>query len=188
MQKALLFPILLLLFMTQSFFQCGKCDPDVWDYQITQLKTAHLNSSGFFPLTIISGSPGDLDHYGIRLLITSELLNPEDTLNMPCGGVFQAISPSVTDCEIFTVNGFDAAYPPGALVSKFFHLADRNTSQLRYFSLTEAAAALTQPSGKAFDFNMTTPAPRAGWHQFEIRLLRGDSSALSITTDSVFLQ
>ena len=188
MQKALLFPILLLLFLTQSFFQCGKCEPDVWYYQAKQLKTAHLNTSGLFPLTIISGAQGDLDHYGLRLFIESEMLHPEDTLKEVCESVYLALFPQITDCAIYAVNGIGNEYPPGALVSNFFRYADRRTSPLRYFSVTEAAAALTQPSGNGFDFNMTTPAPAAGWYQFEIRLLRGDSSALSITTDSVFLQ
>ena len=186
MQKLLL---LALLFLALTRFKCvEECEgPDV-DLKISRTEMAHLDNRGAEPVALAPGANGFLSAYGFRLSTFVEVRNQADTVGVECP--YFLLSPAANDCRIFTLTGL-GDHPPGTDVSALFRFADRR-SPLRYEPTADAGPIVSgiwnfyQASN--FDFLLVQPPATAGWQQFELRLSKNDTTTLSVTTDSIFLQ
>ncbi len=187
MQKLLL---LTLLFLALTRFKCiEECEGPEIPLKISQTETAHLDNRGAEPAALPPGANGFLNAYGFRLSTSVDVQNPADTAGMKCP--YFVLSPIATGCRIITLTGM-GDNPPGADVSAAFRFADRNRMPLRYHPVSDAASALSETwsfyQATHFDFLLVQPPTTAGWQQFELRLSQSDTTTLSVTTDSIFLQ
>ena len=187
MQKLLL---LTLLFLALTRFKCvEECDgPDV-ALKISRTETVHLDNRGADPVALAPGAAGFLNAYGFRLSTFVEVRNQADTVGVECP--YFILSPAANDCRIYTLTG-TGDHPPGTDVSALFRFADRSRSPLRYQAIVDAAPAISGIwsfyQATHFDFLLVQPPATAGWQQFELRLSQSDTTTLSVTTDSIFLQ
>lgn len=188
MQKLLL--LLALLFFTLTRFKCvEECDgPDV-ALKISQTATVHLDNRGAEAIVLAPGANGFLNAYGFRLSTFVAVRNQADTAGVDCP--YFSLSPAATDCRIFTLTDL-GDLPPGTDVSDLFRFVDRSRSPLRYYPTVDAASAISGiwsfDHATHFDFLLVQQPATAGWQQFELRLSQNDTTILSVTTDSIFLQ
>ena len=187
MQKLLL---LAFLFLALTRFKCVvECEgPDV-ALKISRTEMAHLDNRGAEPVALAPGANGFLNAYGFRLSTYVEVRNQADTVGVECP--YFILSPAANDCRIFTLTG-TGDHPPGTDVSALFRFADRRRSPLRYEATADAAPIVSGiwnfDLASNFDFLLVQPPATAGWQQFELRLSQNDTTTLSVTTDSIFLQ
>lgn len=187
MQKLLL---LALLFLAFARLKCvEECEGPEVALKISQTETAHIDNRGAEAVVLAPGANGFLSAYGFRLSTFVAVRNQADTAGVECP--YFVLSPAATDCRIFTLTGL-GDHPPGTDVSDLFRFADRSRSPLRYQATVDAAPAISGIwsfyQATDFDFLLVQPPVMAGWQQFELRLSQSDTTILSVTTDSIFLQ
>lgn len=192
MKKKLLWPILIVVFFSQTYFQCGdECFvPDV-PIHIAQIRVANLDNRGAEPIVLLLSAEGFSSAYGFRLSM-HVLEKQVDTVATTCPFFF-AFDPAFTGCEIFTLTGLGSGHPAGSSVSDMFRYVDRhNATTPRYYEIAGAAQSMTfrRFFSEVYDadFLLIDPPPAPGWQQFEIRLTQSDSTTLLLTTDSIYLQ
>jgi hypothetical protein len=193
MRNRLLYPVLIFLFLIHTNFKCvSECSEETEDVPatITEPKVSSLDNRGAEPVVLPPGAIGYLRAYGIRFSINTQTPDQSDTIF--CARFF--LSPAFNQVRIYTVNGLEGIYAPGADVTDLFQLVEYNSRlSPRYLEAPSWISGINNrwaPGYPAsFDFLFTEPPPVAtGWRQFELRLLRNDTTVLSLPTDSIFLQ